>query len=351
MATPSDAFPLVKFEVVNRPMAEARQIYEQRITDALHIHHKHQHTFALRSCPFCGADEADELEKFHGAYGVSQCRRCAGQYVNPVPGLDALLDYYNNGACNTMLQDLYRKRAAGKTSAILDDRARAILAHVRPRALEASAPVSILEVGCGSGRFLANLGRVLEQEGLRDRVRLTGVDIDRNAIASNTDAGLELHALPVEVFAAQATQKFDVVLHFELIEHLSDPASFMNSCRGLLKQDGIMVFTTPNGCGLENVASGYNGFRLIAHAIFPPMHLNAFSTQNVSVFVLRCGLKIKSITTPGKLDVDMVSLMKGELTAPAFQALAELDDASKGLFQQLLKELACSSHMMVVASA
>jgi hypothetical protein len=81
------------------------------------------------------------------------------------------------------------------------------------------------------------------------------------------------------------------------------------------------------------------------------MHLNAFSVQNVSIFALRCGFKIKSITTPGNLDVDMVSLISGELTDPAFQALAELDDAHKGLFQQLVKQLGCSSHMMVVASA
>lgn len=346
---PTAAFPLVKFEAVNRPLAEARRIYDQRIADALHIFHKHQHSFVSRGCPICGHDEGDELEKFHGTYGVVGCKRCAASYVNPVPGLDALLDYYNNCACNTMLQDLYRARSASKTSAILDDRVKAILEHVRSRATDAGEPVSVLEIGCGSGRFLANLGRVLEQEGLRDRVRLTGVDIDRNAVASNTDPGLELHGLPVEVFAEQVKQKFDVVLHFELIEHLGDPAALMSGCRGLLKGDGIMVFTTPNAAGLETLASGYNGFRLIAHAIFPPMHLNAFSAHNVSVFVLRCGFKIKAITTPGNLDVDMVSLMRDELDDPAFRALADLDDAHKGLFQQLTKRLGGSSHMMVVA--
>jgi 2-polyprenyl-3-methyl-5-hydroxy-6-metoxy-1,4-benzoquinol methylase len=271
--------------------------------------------------------------------------------VNPVPTLEALTDYYNNSKCNVMLQELYRKRSTNKASPILDERVKAILSHIRQRAARAGDVVSILEIGCGSGRFLASLKSVLEKEGLLERVSLAGVDIDQNAVASNTDQSLKLHALPIEVFATQASREYDVILHFELIEHLSDPAALMDNCRRLLKDDGIMVFTTPNAGGLEVIASGYNEFRLIAHSIFPPMHLNAFSTQNISVFALRCGFKIKSITTPGNLDVDMVSLVRDELTDPGFRALAELDDAHKGLFQQLTKQLGCSSHMMVVAAA
>lgn len=350
MSTKSDAFPLIKFEVVNRPMAEARRIFEQRIIDAAQIYQKYQHEFVARPCPTCGHDDYDELEKFHGTYGVARCRRCAGTYVNPAPSLEALADYYNHCACNVMLQDLYKQRSRGKANLILDERVETIVSHIRSRLERAHERADILEVGCGSGRFLANLKGVLEQRGLLEKTRLTGVDIDENAIASNTDESLQLHALPVEAFASRTTQKFDVVLHFELIEHLSDPASFMHSCRGLLEDDGIMVFTTPNARGFELAASDYNGFRLIAHGIFPPMHLNAFSTQDVSVFVLRCGFKLKSITTPGNLDADMVSLMKDELDDPGFVAFTELEDRHKGLFQYLVKKLGCSSHMMVVAA-
>jgi 2-polyprenyl-3-methyl-5-hydroxy-6-metoxy-1,4-benzoquinol methylase len=270
-------------------------------------------------------------------------------YVNPAPHLEALIDYYNNCACNAMLQDLYKKRSVSKSSPILDERVQSIVSLIRARIEHQVGPVSVLEIGCGSGRFLANLKGVLEQQGLSERVRLVGVDIDRNAVALNSDDSLELHGLPIEEFAEQTLEQFDVVLHFELIEHLGDPAGFVQRCRGLLKQGGAMVFTTPNDLGFENVASGYNGFRLIAHSIFPPMHLNAFSTQNIAVFLLRCGFAVKSIATPGNLDADMVSLMKSDLDDPVYRAFVELSDQEKALFQQLVKKLSCSSHMLVVA--
>jgi 2-polyprenyl-3-methyl-5-hydroxy-6-metoxy-1,4-benzoquinol methylase len=349
MALTPEMFPLVKFEAVNRPFAEAKRIFDQRIADALHIFHKHHESFVVRPCPVCGHQQWDELEKFHGTYGVAKCQRCASAYVNPAPNLEALIDYYNNCACNMMLQDLYKKRSVSKASPILDERVQSILTFVRTRIGHQAEPVRVLEIGCGSGRFLANLRGVLIQQGLHDRVHLVGVDIDKNAIALNTDENLELHGVPIEEFAEKTQEQFDIVLHFELVEHLGDPAGFVKRCRGLLKEGGAMVFTTPNDLGFENVASGYNGFRLIAHSIFPPMHLNAFSTQNISVFLLRCGFAVKSIATPGNLDADMVSLMKEDLSDPAYHAFAGLSDQEKGLFQQLIKKLSCSSHMLVVA--
>lgn len=347
-ATPS--FPLVKFETANRSLAEARRIFEQRIADAVHIYGKHHQNFRERPCPFCDHGSYDSLEPFHGTFGISQCHRCAGVYVNPAPNLDALVDYYNNCACNLMLQELYKKRSTGDADLIMDERVQLILSHLRTRLREAEEEIAILEVGCGSGRFLANLRGVLAREGLLENVRLTGVDIDRNAVAMNTDPELELYALPVEEFSKSASRKFDIVLHFELIEHLTDPATFMSECKSLMKSGGIMLFTTPNANGFELVASGYNSLRLLAHGVFPPMHLNAFSTQNVSVFLLNCGFSVKSITTPGNLDADMVSLLKDEHEDAGFVAFAELPDAHKGLFQHLLRKLGCSSHMMVVAS-
>ncbi len=342
-------FPLLRFEQVNRPISEARRIFEQRMIDAVHIYEKYHRDFVTRPCPVCGYPDYDPLEKFHGTYGVSRCQQCAALYVNPVPNLEALTDYYNNCACNLMLQDLYKRRSTGPKNFIMDDRVEMIVARIRSRIAQAHDKTDILEIGCGSGRFLANLNGVLEEQGLREKTRLTGVDIDRNAVALNTDSRLDLRGMPIESFLAQTSKQFDILLHFELIEHLADPFEFMNNCKKLLKDGGMMIFTTPNMRGFELAASDYNGFRLIAHGIFPPMHLNAFSTDNVSLFVIRCGFKIKSITTPGNLDADMVTVMKDELTDPGFVAFTELDDHHKGLFQYLLKKLGCSSHMLIVA--
>lgn len=110
-----------------------------------------------------------------------------------------------------------------------------------------------------------------------------------------------------------------------------------------------MVFTTPNILGLDNQALNYNGMRYLAHGMFPPMHLNAFSTENIAHFLISSGFAVEDIATPGKFDVDMVTLCKDYLHEDLFGDLALLDKPSKALLQALLARLNVSSHMQCVA--
>jgi len=48
--------------------------------------------------------------------------------------------------------------------------------------------------------------------------------------------------------------KFDIIFVGDLIEHLSNPGLFLESCRRNLKDDGIIIITTPNCYNLFNLA-------------------------------------------------------------------------------------------------
>jgi SAM-dependent methyltransferase len=52
-------------------------------------------------------------------------------------------------------------------------------------------------------------------------------------------------------------KEFDVVLAMEVIEHLIDTDQFMRECHRILKDDGILIITTPN------VARPYNVMQLL----------------------------------------------------------------------------------------
>ena len=108
----------------------------------------------------------------------------------------------------------------------------------------------------------------------------------------------------------------------------------------MLKSEGLMVFTTPNILGLDNRALGYNNMRYLAHALFPPMHLNAFSTQNIVHFLATHGFMVNEIETPGTLDIDN----------SVFQDVARLDQNTRALIQEFLVEMKMSSHMQCVAT-
>jgi SAM-dependent methyltransferase len=181
---------------------------------------------------------------------------------------------------------------------------------------------------------------------------ICGIDLDLEAISAKVDDEVNLSCNSAESLSDSAeceNQSYDLILHYELIEHLIDPFVFMGTVKRLLKPNGLCIFTTPNSHGAENLAVNYNSRRLLAHGIFPPMHLNAFNTQNISVFAYRLGFDIVEVITPGKLDVDMITVNKEYLTNDSFKKVANLDDEDiKALIQEYTVACLASSHMQCI---
>ena len=102
----------------------------------------------------------------------------------------------------------------------------------------------ILDVGCGGG--------ILAESLALEGAIVTGIDM--------AEAGLEvakLHLLesglkvnyqkiPVEDFAQQQADEFDVVTCLEMLEHVPDPSSIIQACAILVKGDGQVFFSTLN---------------------------------------------------------------------------------------------------------
>jgi len=337
----------ISFLKENRTKSQAEEIHNQRIKDSEEIFKRFSDEFIERVCPICGEQGSTELAKFNGQYGVASCNKCSSTYVNPSPSLDALDYYYNNCECNRLYGNLLKERVE-KKSIIMLERKLLVLKLVR-NLLETKANINILEIGCNSGAFLYDLKQALVQEKCDSNVSLEGIDIDKSAVENPVDDRITLHHSSAEDFIEKSQYKFDLILHFELIEHLHNPYEFCCALYELLKDKGLMYFHTPNALGLDNTALSYNDFRPLAHGIFPPMHLNAFTTQNVMHFLVRCGFNVNKIETPGNFDVDIVRQFgssKSELSV-----INEIsDEKSLAIFQYVLRELGASSHLAVLAS-
>src|SRR5690348_13933067 len=105
------------------------------------------------------------------------------------------------------------------------------------RHLASLRPCRILEFGCGHGLILQNL---------RD-CDSVGVEIDEREAALAQANGLDVRVGHAGRF--HAGRKFDVVIASEVIEHMSDPQSLLENASRHLRQDGILLLTTPNGYG------------------------------------------------------------------------------------------------------
>ena len=105
------------------------------------------------------------------------------------------------------------------------------------------AGLSILDVGCGGGLVCEPLARL--------GAAVTGLDggHENIAAAKNHAAGqdltIEYQASLAEDWLAKG-HRYDVVLALEIIEHVADPAYFVETCLKLLKPSGLIIFSTLN---------------------------------------------------------------------------------------------------------
>lgn len=102
----------------------------------------------------------------------------------------------------------------------------------------------VLDVGC-TGHSIAPTSTGWLHGALRNRFRVTGVDISAENIAALEALGFQdLHVQSAESF--QFNKKFDTIVAGEVIEHLSNPAQFLQRARDHLKPSGRIVLSTPH---------------------------------------------------------------------------------------------------------
>lgn len=137
----------------------------------------------------------------------------------------------------------------------------------------------LLEVGCGRGTFLAGAegdGR----EGL-------GLELNPRALESSVTR-FELRPVTVEELAASGEPAFDSAWSFQVLEHVRDPASFIDSCLACLKPGGLLGLSTPNRECVP-MARRQDAFDL------PPHHVGHFSPEVYGRIAERFGLELVAV--------------------------------------------------------
>jgi 2-polyprenyl-3-methyl-5-hydroxy-6-metoxy-1,4-benzoquinol methylase len=99
----------------------------------------------------------------------------------------------------------------------------------------------ILDLGCGDGRLIYSLQRL----GYNN---VSGVDISQSQLDLASQVSSTLDNQDVMEFLQQTTRTFDLIVAFDLIEHLEkmDLLTFLAECYSVLKPGGRIVFQTPN---------------------------------------------------------------------------------------------------------
>jgi 2-polyprenyl-6-hydroxyphenyl methylase/3-demethylubiquinone-9 3-methyltransferase len=118
---------------------------------------------------------------------------------------------------------------------------------LRTNYIEEFAPLAgkkVLDVGCGGG---------ILSEGMALRgANVTGIDLGeanlQTAKLHALESGVEVdyQCRPVEDFAQEHGESFDIVTCLEMLEHVPDPESIVRACAKLVKPGGKVFFSTIN---------------------------------------------------------------------------------------------------------
>ncbi len=209
-------------------------------------------------------------------FRIVECGNCRLIRLDPQPTPLELRDYYPHG---------YWFIPEGSAAARLEQRYRRFVLrdhlHFVERALRESEEEGlVLDVGCGGGLFLQMLSE-------RRNLRVAGLDFSldaasmawRRAGVPAVCATLSRPPFPPESCAA--------ITMFHVLEHLYDPASYLDAAHKLLRPDGRLILQVPNAACWQFLLLGerWNGIDV-------PRHLIDFRLSDIDSLLSSCGFEV-----------------------------------------------------------
>jgi SAM-dependent methyltransferase len=220
--------------------------------------------YHARVCPICGS--AERRVVFHQefaavdhatpvtGYDVAVCVRCGASYADGVPDQSVFDAYYRD-----MSKYEYAQRAGAESE--YDSRRLALIAGLVTAHIESPA-ARILDVGCASGRLLANIRE-------RGYPNVTGLDPSPAcASAAARLYGVDVRTMTLGEIAANA-ERFDVIIMVGVLEHLRDLDRAFEDLSKILPPRGLLYVEVPD---------------VTAFADWPNAPYQDFSTEHINFF-------------------------------------------------------------------
>ena len=288
------------------------------------------------ACPGCTAAGVTERFTRHG-FENRCCAECRSLYLSPRPSASQRDRFYSTSkAVAYFATHFYKETEDARRRELV--RPKAAMTAEWARRLAATG--CLADIGSGYGTYLEEtreLGVFDELLAVEPAARLAGVCREK---------GFRVIEQPAEAIAE--TVNASCCTCFEVLEHVHDPLRLLGALKWIVRPGGMVLFTTLTASGFDIVELWRE-----SKSVMPPSHLNLLSTGGLRRLVERAGLELVDLSTPGRLDVDILANAlrdRPELQVSRFsREILAAPESVRQRFQQFLQDSELSSHVRVVA--
>lgn len=295
-------------------------------------------SFVAVPCPACEADRSSPTYRKYEIQFVT-CSGCGTVYASPRPRPDQLAAYYSASENYAYWnQHIFPASEPARREKIFRPRVQKVLDLCRRFGLRTD---TLLEVGAGFGTFCEELSKT----GTFRRI----LAVEPTPELARTCRARGLSVIEARIEDAVIDEPVDVVVSFEVIEHLFSPRELLQKCHALIRPGGVLMLTCPNVRGFDVVT-----LREASSAV-DHEHINLFHPDSLATLLTSCGFRVIEQQTPGQLDAELVrkQILAGTFSVqgqPFLQRVLVDDwDRLGEPFQRFLSENGLSSNMLLVA--
>jgi SAM-dependent methyltransferase len=140
---------------------------------------------------------------------------------------------------------------------------------------------SIAEIGSGSGAFI----RCLNNYGYTN---ITGYELNRSALRKAKENGIDIR--PQHELYLQNSSRIDLLCMFDVIEHVPNPAEFLNKLKDVLAPGGYLAISTSDNRSLVSRVLGRMWWFML-----PPEHCIIYTRNAMKTLLQRSGFNVIDI--------------------------------------------------------
>lgn len=149
----------------------------------------------------------------------------------------------------------------------------------------------VLDIGCVEHNTSSRLKNPFWiHQFLKDNCNVLGIDILKEDVKTLCSKGYNMKVGNAETFNLR--KKFNVIFAGELIEHLSNPGLFIQQSKKHLKDEGLLILTTPNTFYVPRMLRSLAGND---NPLVNEEHTSWFSPSTLQTLLGREGFKVIDI--------------------------------------------------------